>query len=240
MNTIYGNNYYRVLQTQKGKYDNMIIKEQLGFVIKEGENMFEKGYKNDVKYIFDIKDNFDKKQIMNFSGINYDLGKYISDSSLKGMLSVFLLDNMQRGIDDDIKDFFNWLADNLNNDMKAIKRSNYEFLYEEYCKAERLLRERRNYISKYYYLNLLDYDSIQRLKKIFTSYKEEYEIFKDYEKDIAFYNDLLGWYKDIPDDLIMFIENLCKKQFENYINSYMTVSNQIEILNCDGECNFAA
>ncbi|MDN5317520.1 MAG: hypothetical protein PWR08_1645, partial [Thermoanaerobacterium sp.] len=25
------------------------------------------------------------------------------------------------GIDDDIKDFFNWLLDNLNNDIKAIK-----------------------------------------------------------------------------------------------------------------------
>ncbi|WHE06037.1 hypothetical protein PGH24_07585 [Thermoanaerobacterium thermosaccharolyticum] len=128
-----------------------------------------------------------------------------------------------------------------SNDIKAIKENNYKCLYDEYYETEKLLKDKSNYISKYFYLNLLDYDSIQRLKKIFLGYKEEYEIFKNYKKDIVFYNDLLGWYKDIPDDVIMFIENLYKKQFENYIDTYITESKQIEILNCDdNECDFAA
>ncbi|AST58557.1 DNA adenine methylase [Thermoanaerobacterium thermosaccharolyticum] len=197
----------------------MVIQEELCFVIEEGENMFNKDFK-----------------FVNYE-LNYIGDKYFSGSSPNEIL----FDYKQRGIDDDIKDFFNWLLDNLKNDIKALKENNYECLYDEYYKTEKLLKDKSNYISKYFYLNLLDYDSIQRLKKIFFGYKEEYEIFKNYKKDIVFYNDLLGWYKDIPDDVIMFIENLYIKQFENYTDAYITESKQIEILKCDDNgCDFAA
>lgn len=172
----------------------MVIQEESCFVIEEGENLFNKDFK-----------------FVNYE-LNYSGDKYFSGSSPNEIL----FDYKQRGIDDDIKDFFKWILDNLNNDIKAIKENNYECLYDEYYETEKLLKDKSNYISKYFYLNLLDYDSIQRLKKIFLGYKEEYEIFKNYKKDIVFYNDLLGWYKDITDDVIMFIENLYKKQFENY------------------------
>lgn len=197
----------------------MVIQEESCFVIEEGENLFNKDFK-----------------FVNYE-LNYIGDKYFSGSSPNEIL----FDYKQRGIDDDIKDFFKWILDNLNNDIKAIKENNYECLYDEYYETEKLLKDKSNYISKYFYLNLLDYDSIQRLKKIFFGYKEEYEILKNYKKDIVLYNDLLGWYKDIPDDVIMFIENLYKKQFENYTDAYITESKQIEILNCDdNECNFAA
>ncbi|TCW33237.1 hypothetical protein EDC21_12320 [Thermohydrogenium kirishiense] len=197
----------------------MVIQEESCFVIEEGENLFNKDFK-----------------FVNYE-LNYIGDKYFSGSSPNEIL----FDYKQRGIDDDIKDFFKWILDNLNNDIKAIKENNYECLYDEYYETEKLLKDKSNYISKYFYLNLLDYDSIQRLKKIFLGYKEEYEIFKNYKKDIVFYNNLLGWYKDIPDDVIMFIENLYKKQFENYTDAYITESKQIEILNCDDNgCNFAA
>ncbi|MEG6570603.1 RAMP superfamily CRISPR-associated protein [Thermoanaerobacterium thermosaccharolyticum] len=179
--------------------------------------------------------------ITDYGYTDYNGNKFIPGSTLKGMLRSYLLNYEQRSINDDIKDFFNWLLDNLNNDIKAIKENNYEWLYEEYCKTKKSLKDKKDKVSNYFYLNFLDYDSIQRLKKIFFGYKEEYEIFKNYKKDIVFYNDLLGWYKDIPDDVIMFIENLYKKQFENYTDAYITESKQIEILNCDDNgCNFAA
>jgi CRISPR/Cas system CSM-associated protein Csm5 (group 7 of RAMP superfamily) len=214
----------------------MVIKEQLYFVIEEGENMFDKEFISDFRFIFDVNVDFDKNQV-----IDYNSNKYISGSALKGMLRNYFLNYEQRNINDDIKDFFDWLLDNLNNDIKAIKENNYEWLYEEYCKTKKSLKDKKDKVSNYFYLNFLDYDSIQRLKKIFLNYKEEYEIFKNYKKDIVFYNDLLGWYKDIPDDVIMFIENLYKKQFENYIDTYITESKQMKMLNCDdSEGSYAA
>ncbi|MDI6603803.1 MAG: hypothetical protein QME35_01460 [Thermoanaerobacteraceae bacterium] len=202
----------------------MVIKEQLCFVIEEGENMF--------NLEFNITD---------YGYTDNNGNKFISGSALKRIFRNYVLNYEQRSINDDIKDFFNWLLDNLNNDIKAIKENNYEWLYEEYCKTKKSLKDKKDNVSNYFYLNFLDYDSIQRLRKIFLNYKEEYEIFKNYKKDIVFYNDLLGWYKDIPDDIIMFIENLYKKQFENYTDAYITESKQIEILNCDDTgCNFAA
>jgi CRISPR/Cas system CSM-associated protein Csm5 (group 7 of RAMP superfamily) len=202
----------------------MVIKEQLCFVIEEGENMFNLEF-----YITD------------YGYTDYNGNKFIPGSTLKGMLRSYLLNYEQRSINDDIKDFFNWLLDNLNNDIKAIKENNYEWLYEEYCKTKKSLKDKEDKVSNYFYLNFLDYDSIQRLKKIFLNYKEEYEIFKNYKKDIVFYNDLLGWYKDIPYDVIMFIENLYKKQFENYIDTYITESKQMKMLNCDdSEGSYAA
>ncbi|SHF52666.1 hypothetical protein SAMN02746089_02098 [Caldanaerobius fijiensis DSM 17918] len=176
-----------------------MIKEQMGFVIKEGGNMFDKGFGSDIRFTFDV--GFDK--------------------SLKSTLRSFLLEYEQRGIVDDIKEFFNWLLDNLKNDIKTIKENNYECLYDEYHRVEKLLKNKSDYISNYDYLNLLNYDSLQRLKKILLSYKEGYAVFQNYRKDINFYNDLLAWYEDIPEDLIMFIKNLYEKQFEDYLNAYI-------------------
>ncbi|MDK2828123.1 MAG: hypothetical protein PWP67_923 [Clostridium butyricum] len=77
----------------------MVIQEELCFVIEEGENLFNKDFK-----------------FVNYE-LNYIGDKYFSGSSPNEIL----FDYKQRGIDDDIKDFFNWLLDNLNNDIKAIK-----------------------------------------------------------------------------------------------------------------------
>ncbi|MEG6567624.1 hypothetical protein V6B95_11755 [Thermoanaerobacterium saccharolyticum] len=122
----------------------MVIKEQLCFVIEEGENLFNKDFKF----------------------VNYELN-YIGD---KYFPNEILFDYEQRSINDDIKDFFDWLLDNLNNDIKAIKENNYKWLYEEYCKTKKSLKNRKDNVSNYFYLNFLDYDSIQRLKKIFLNY----------------------------------------------------------------------
>ncbi|WP_026485666.1 hypothetical protein [Caldanaerobius polysaccharolyticus] len=212
----------------------MVIKEQHGFVIKEGDNMFDKGFGSDIRFIFDVNIGFDENKAIDYFG-----KKYISGTSLKSTLRSFLLEYEQRGIVDDIKEFFNWLLDNLRNDIKTIKENNYECLYDEYHRVEKLLKNKSGYISNYDYLNLLNYDSLQRLKKILLSYKEEYAVFQKCRKDIVFYNDLLAWYEDIPEDLIMFIKNLYEKQFEDYLNAYI-LKDTLEIQECSDECNFAA
>ncbi len=105
-------------------------------------------------------------------------------------------------INNEIKEFFTWLLVCLNEDIRTIKDNNYTDLYEEYNNVKKLLIEKRN---NFTYRISNDFRS--KLKDILLTYKEEYSILQKYKKDIFFYNDLLGWYKDIPEDLDLFINN---------------------------------
>ncbi|WHE06039.1 hypothetical protein PGH24_07595 [Thermoanaerobacterium thermosaccharolyticum] len=52
-----------------------------------------------------------------FKFVNYE-HNYIGDKYFSGSCpNEILIDYKQRGIDDDIKDFFKWILDNLNNDL---------------------------------------------------------------------------------------------------------------------------
>ncbi|MDI3312680.1 MAG: hypothetical protein QJR05_14815 [Thermoanaerobacterium sp.] len=215
----------------------MLIKGQVCFVIKEGENMFDKGLT--VNFIFGFISDFKGYESLDHIGIDAGDKKYISGESLKSMVRGFYIEYGQQCLVDDIKEFFDWLLNNLKNDRQTIKENNYECLYDGYDRVEKLLKDKCDYIVNYDYLNLLNYDSLQRLRKILFSYKEEYSLFQNYQKDIVFYNDLLTWYEDIPEDLIKFIKNLYSKQFEDYLNAYI-IKDALEIQRYSDEYNFAA
>ena len=111
-----------------------------------------------------------------------------------------------------VVDFLKWVLRNLLKDKENIIMDFgvYTNIINEYYRLIDL------YISKikYYKQNNINIDNeviLDTLKRILESYKKEYVLFKSYDRDIVFYNDLVSWYEDIPKDLERFIKNLSDK-----------------------------
>lgn len=111
-----------------------------------------------------------------------------------------------------INDLYNWLISTIKKDYNKLKINNYKDFCMEYKKIEIELKNRKKEIKNDTKITLLNFDSIERLKIIVQATKDEYKAMTDSdEKDMVYFNNLLGWYKAIPSETEMFIDSLFEK-----------------------------
>lgn len=112
-----------------------------------------------------------------------------------------------------MSNFYDWLIQIVRKDYNELKFYNYEDFYEYYKQVERVFIEKKQEIRANVDITLLNSDSIERLKVIIDITKDEYkEIRATDEKDIIYFNTLLGWYEGISPETDMCIDSLLKKQ----------------------------
>jgi len=101
--------------------------------------------------------------------------------------------------------FKKWLDNTLTTNINAINENNIDVLIvDEY---EQLLIKLQKFNMKFNHI--LTQDSIDRFNKILDITKEEYKIISsEKNKDIVFYNRLLGWYESNFDEITLFATNL--------------------------------
>lgn len=125
----------------------------------------------------------------------------------------FIDENNHQTTEKLIEDFYNWLIMMIKEKYGELEINNCIYFNEEY---EKLIYEtiaKREDIKSNVIINLLNDDSIQRLKKILNITKEEYSLIGcDDKKDMVYFNQLIGWYEAIPKETNMFINSLYSKQ----------------------------
>jgi transcription termination factor NusB len=120
----------------------------------------------------------------------------------------------QQNICEFMSNFYDWLIKIVRKDYDELKVNNYhEDFYEYYKQVERGFVEKKQEIGTNINIMCLNTDSIERLKVIIDITKEEYkEISATDEKDIIYFNTLLGWYEGIIPEINICIDSLLKKQ----------------------------
>lgn len=119
----------------------------------------------------------------------------------------------QQNICEFMSNFYDWLIKIARKDYNELKIKKYEEFYEYYKQVERGFIEKKQKISDDINIPLLNRDSIERLKVIIDITKEEYkEISATEEKDIIYFNTLIGWYEGIIPEINMCIDSLLNKQ----------------------------
>lgn len=108
---------------------------------------------------------------------------------------------------------YDWLLLMVRKDCKELKKNDCEDFCAEYEQIKKDLLKKRQAIKNNAKINLLNIDSFERLKIIVETTKEEYKAMSDAdEKDMVYFNNLLGWYEAIPSETDMFIDSLFEKQ----------------------------
>lgn len=109
--------------------------------------------------------------------------------------------------------FYEWLIQIVRKDYDELKINKYEDFYEYYKQVEQVFIKKKQEIGDNADIILLNSESIERLKVIIDITKEEYkEISATDEKDIIYFNTLLGWYEGIIPEINMCIDSLLNKQ----------------------------
>lgn len=119
----------------------------------------------------------------------------------------------QQNICELMNNFYDWLIQIVRKNYDELKFNNYEDFYEYYKQVKRVFFEKKQEIKTNINITLLNIDSIERLKAIIDMTKEEYKaISATDEKDIIYFNTLLGWYEGISPEIDICIDSLLKKQ----------------------------
>ncbi len=114
----------------------------------------------------------------------------------------------------EVYNFYNWLIIKAKKDSNELELNGCIDLNNQYQSVIKTL-EKQVIINndKFEKFNI---NSIERFKIIIDSIKQEYEtIDNTNEKDIIYFNSLLGWYEDIPLEINMFVNSLLNKQGED-------------------------
>lgn len=110
--------------------------------------------------------------------------------------------------------FYNWLIVMVKKDCNELKFNSCQDFLDEYQKIVDSLVKKREFLRNDIRYKQFNADSIRRLKIIIGATAEEYEaISNSNEKDMVYFNSLLGWYEAIPSETDMFIDSLLNKQF---------------------------
>ncbi|MZK49035.1 hypothetical protein [Clostridium beijerinckii] len=109
--------------------------------------------------------------------------------------------------------FYDWLINIARKDYDELKINKYEDFYKYYKQVEQVFIKKKQERGANVNIKLLNSDSIERLKAIIDITKEEYKEISDIEdKDIIYFNTLLGWYEGIIPEINMCIDSLLNKQ----------------------------
>lgn len=113
-----------------------------------------------------------------------------------------------------MSNFYDWLIKIVLKDYDDLKVNNHhEDFYEYYKQVEQVFIKKKQEICDNVDITLLNSDSIERLKVIIDITKDEYEELRATdEKDIMYFNTLLGWYEGIIPEISMCIDSLLNKQ----------------------------
>lgn len=112
-----------------------------------------------------------------------------------------------------IYNFYSWIIQVAKEDCNIIKDNKYKEFYDEYAQIIKNLIEKRKTINSNHEVDNINIDSIEILKIIVEATKEEYKAIKDTNiKNIIYFNNLLGWYEEIPLEMDMFTNSLLIKQ----------------------------
>lgn len=116
-------------------------------------------------------------------------------------------------IKDKFTKFYDWLLDYLEFNMEMIGYVDCDEdikkeLFNQYSQVKDIIEKFYDRILRQ--VNCIkDEDCIERFIRIINSYYDEYfDIIIQNKHDIYYYNDLLGWYRDIPYELFIFARNL--------------------------------
>lgn len=119
----------------------------------------------------------------------------------------------QQNICEFMSNFYDWLINIARKDYDELKFKKYEDFYEYYKQVEQVFIKKKQEIGADVNIPLLNRGSIERLKAIIDVTKAEYEeLSATDEKDIIYFNTLLGWYEGIIPEIDMCIDSLLNKQ----------------------------
>ncbi|OOM05671.1 hypothetical protein [Clostridium saccharobutylicum] len=111
-----------------------------------------------------------------------------------------------------MSNFYDWLIKITRKDYDELKFKKYEDFYEYYKQVEQVFIKKKQEIGANVNIIRLNIDSIERLKVIIDITKDEYkELRATDEKDIIYFNTLLGWYEGISSEIDMCINSLLNK-----------------------------
>lgn len=114
-----------------------------------------------------------------------------------------------------IDSFYNWLIVMSEKDCNELKLNRCQDFQEEYKNIIKDLLKKHKFIRNNIRYKQLNTDSVRRLKIIIEATKEEYKAISDIdEKDMGYFNSLLGWYETIPNETDMFIDSLFNRQLK--------------------------
>lgn len=132
-----------------------------------------------------------------------------------------------------VDNFYNWLIQTSNEDYHRLRDNNYEDFYGEYEQIVKSLLEKRQAIKNNHEVENLNIDSVERLKIIIEATIDEYKAIENTDdKDIVYFNNLLGWYEAIPTETDMFIHSLFTKQdIVDYIPKSQMLDYEKKIVN---------
>ena len=109
--------------------------------------------------------------------------------------------------------FYNWLIIMAKKDFNELEFNSCQDFFDEYQNLIKSLLEKREPIKYDIRYKQFNADSIRRLKIILEATKEEYEAMSNSnDKDMVYFNNLIGWYESIPFETDMFIDSLLSKQ----------------------------
>lgn len=119
----------------------------------------------------------------------------------------------QQNICEFMSNFYDWLIKIARKDYDELKINKYEDFYEDYKQVEQVFIKKKQEIGSNVNIMRLNTDSIERLKVIIDITKEEYkEISNREDKDIIYFNALLGWHEGISSEINICIDSLLNKQ----------------------------
>lgn len=116
-------------------------------------------------------------------------------------------------IKDKFTKFYDWLLDYLEFNMEMIgyldcDEDIKEELYSQYSEVKEIIEKFYDKILRQVY-HIKNKDCVERFNRIIDSYYDEYfDVVINTPHDIYYYNDLLGWYRDVPYELLIFARNL--------------------------------
>ena len=121
----------------------------------------------------------------------------------------------QQNICEFMSNFYDWLIKIARKDYDELKINKYEDFYEDYKQVEQVFIKKKQEIGSNVNIMRLNTDSIERLKVIIDITKEEYkEISNREDKDIIYFNALLGWHEGISSEINICIDSLFNKQMQ--------------------------
>lgn len=113
-------------------------------------------------------------------------------------------------------DFFQWIKNEIDNDIEDIKKKKLLYLNEGYCNLSKNIVNKMNDSSLRIKLSVLNSTNSEKFERYTKNKIVEQKFIKNKEDlDYNIYTDLLSWYTVTPECVSKVIINLFNKQINN-------------------------
>lgn len=113
-------------------------------------------------------------------------------------------------------DFFQWIKNEIDNDIEDIKKKKLLYLNEGYCNLSKNIVNKMNDSSLRIKLSVLNSTNSEKFERYTKNKIVEQKFIKNKEDlDYNIYTDLLSWYTVTPEGVSKVIINLFNKQINN-------------------------